>query len=82
MTIRPHNSPLAQNPKTQPQRYNPNLPKRKYNPFLHDVCCWKYPNQFSDRKDFSGNLNQLLQINNQITHIGTALQLGVEPALI
>ena len=36
------------------------------------MCCWKYPDQFSDRKDFPGNLNQLLQINNQITHIGTA----------
>ena len=32
-----------------------------------------------DFPDFSGNLNQLLQINNQITNSGTALQLGVEP---
>ena len=29
-------------------------------------------------KDFSGNLNQLLQINNQITHIGTATRITGE----
>ena len=47
----------------------------QYSPFK--VVLWV--SYMKDFPDFSGNLNQLLQINNQITNSGTALQLGVEP---